>query len=496
MSELMPGMEPMEPTVAPLTDAAAVTLYRRVGSRVDIFWLKREAKLAFAGGYYAQPGGRVDKADAGVPVEGAQGLEATLRVTAARELLEETGVLKARGTVSQEDIEAMRHALLGEKASFGELLEKHGLILHAADFLEAGRWMTPPHQPRRYDTRFFLVEAPEGAKAEVWPGELTEGAWISPNAALNRWGGGTALLHPPQVHTFQTMAVFRNVESALKALKNPPNAPDFIATRLEFQMGIRLFPLRTPTLPPATHTNAYVIGNSDLLVVDPGSPDDAETDKLKALLEGLRADGFTARATVLTHHHSDHVGGVARLGLPVWCHAVTAEKLGLKAERLLTDEELIELGGMRWKVLHTPGHARGHICLFDIASKAALVGDMVAGVGTIVIDPPEGDMAEYLRQLQRLKDLGVRTLYPAHGPPLPDGPAKLDEYLKHRAWREEKVLAALTSEPQSLETLVPKAYDDVASFVLPIAERSTLAILEKLRSEGRASADGDRWRRN
>jgi glyoxylase-like metal-dependent hydrolase (beta-lactamase superfamily II)/8-oxo-dGTP pyrophosphatase MutT (NUDIX family) len=497
MSELLPGMEAFEPTVSTPIDACAVILWRRNGPRVDVFWLKREAKLAFAGGFYAQPGGRVDKADADVPVEGVSGLEATLRVTAARELLEETGVLKARGTVAQADIEAMRHALLDEKASFGELLKKHALRLHAEDFLDAGRWVTPPHLPRRYDTRFFLVEAPAEAKAEVWRGELTEGEWISPNAALNRWSGGTALLHPPQVYAFQTMAVFRSVESAQKALRNPPHAPDFIATRLEFQMGIRLFPVRTPTLPPATHTNVYVLGNSDLVVVDPGSPDDAETDKLKAFLEALRADGFKAKATILTHHHSDHVGGVKRLGLPVWCHAVTAQRLGITADRVLQDGEVLEIGGMRWKVLHTPGHASGHICLFDAyASKALIAGDMVAGIGTIVIDPPEGDMAEYLRQLQRLKDVGARTIYPSHGPPIPDGPAKLDEYVKHRAWREEKVLAALSATPQALEAIVPKAYDDVASFVLPVAERSTLAILEKLRAEGRVALDTDRWRRN
>jgi ribonuclease/clavin/mitogillin len=496
MSEPLPGVPAFEPVVVTPVPAAAVVLFRLTGRRVEVFWIKREAKLAFAGGFYAQPGGRTDKTDADVPVEGATGLDATLRVTAARELLEETGVLKARGTVSQEDVEKMRRALLDETAPFGELLKQHGLTLHAADFLDAGRWITPPHLPKRFDTYFFLVEAPEGAKAEVWPGELSEGEWITPNAALNRWGGGTALLHPPQVFAFQTMAAFRTAEVAQKALRAPPHAPDFIATRMEFQMGVRLYPLRTPTLPPATHTNAYVIGNSDLLVVDPGSPDDAEIDRLKGFLAELRAEGFKARAAVLTHHHSDHVGGVARLGLPVWCHALTAEKLGITPERTLKDDEVIELGGMRWKVLHTPGHARGHICLLDVPSKAAIVGDMVAGVGTIVIDPPEGDMAEYLKQLQRLKELGVRTIYPAHGPPIPDGPAKLDEYLKHRAWREEKVLGALGAEPQGLDAIVPKAYDDVASFVLPIAERSTLAILEKLRSEGRAALEGERWRRN
>jgi len=159
---------------------------------------------------------------------------------------------------------------------------------------------------------------------------------------------------------------------------------------------------------------------------------------------------------------------------------------------------VLELSGprpMRWRVLHTPGHARGHVCLFDEASRAAVVGDMVAGVGTIVIDPPEGVMAEYLAQLERLKALPVTTLYPSHGPVIADGPAKLDEYLMHRRWREEKVLAALKAlGAPTVEQLVEKAYDDVQAFVWPIAERNTIAILEKLEGEGRAQRDGERWR--
>ena len=148
---------------------------------------------------------------------------------------------------------------------------------------------------------------------------------------------------------------------------------------------------------------------------------------------------------------------------------------------------------MKWKVLHTPGHARGHVTLVDERTKAAIVGDMVAGIGTIVIDPPEGDMAEYLRQLARLEALPVTTIYPSHGPVIPDGPAKLQEYAMHRAWREAKVLEAIASfgKPIALSEIVPRAYDDVASFVWPIAERNTVAIVDKLVNERRVVREGE-----
>jgi endoribonuclease LACTB2 len=122
---------------------------------------------------------------------------------------------------------------------------------------------------------------------------------------------------------------------------------------------------------------------------------------------------------------------------------------------------------------------------------------MVAGIGTILIDPPEGEMAEYLRQLRRMKDaLGVQALYPAHGPPIADGPAKIDEYLEHRALREAKVFATLPRDQRrglALSELVLQAYDDVPPMMRPIAERSTLAILEKLVSEGRVRRTDDRY---
>lgn len=501
MSEALPGVPP-PPVPGPLRDAAAVVLWRRTAFGCEVFWLKRGEQLKNSGGFYAFPGGKVDQADLGVAVAGASGLDAALIAAAARELLEETGVLVARGTerLSPAQLALARRGLLDQRLGFEGFLRAHGLALDAADFHRAGRWRTPPFLPVRFDARFYLVEAPPGQTALVWPGELSYGTWVKPADALAQWREGRALLHPPNLHAVEVMAAFADVPTACAAMERPPHCEDFVAQRLEFQRGVRLFPLPTPTLPPATHTVTFILGAGELLIVDPGAPDEAELERLAAEVESLAGEGARPLAIVLTHHHGDHIGGAAhlsrRLGLPVWAHPLTASRVPVAVARTLEEGEVLVLSGdlpMRWRVLHTPGHARGHICLFDEASRAAVVGDMVAGVGTIVVDPPEGDMAEYLRQLQRLKQLGVRTLYPAHPPAIPDGQAKLDEYLLHRAWREEKVLAALRRGPAVLPDLVSRAYDDVQAFVWPIAERNTLAILQKLAGEGRAREQAGAW---
>lgn len=503
MSEPFPGMPPAPPPANP-REAAAVILFRRHEGELELFWIKREKALRFAGGFYAFPGGKVDARDAEVEIRHALPESARLIAAAARELFEETGVLLARGAegLPRETLQSLRRALLDKQVGFRELLGEHRLELHALDFHAAGRWITPPFLPSRFDAHFYLVELPGHAEAEVWPGELTEGAWVKPEEALSRWETGTALLHPPNLHALSVLSRFTRVEEALEKLWAPDFCPGFLAQLIEFQKGIRIFPMRTDTLPPATHTNAYLLGDEEMLIVDPGSADVREQARLLALVSGLQAQGRQPVAVVLTHHHQDHISGAQaiaeRLRLPLWAHEETANKVPFAVSRHLHDGEVLSLAGafpMDWRVMHTPGHARGHVCLVDEKTHAAVVGDMVAGVGTIVIDPPEGDMIDYLAQLKRLAAFPVGTLYPAHGAAIPDGPGKIAEYLQHRQERERKLLSSIADEGASLAEITRKAYDDVPEYVLPVAERNAEAILDKLAREGKATCEGALYRK-
>jgi ribonuclease/clavin/mitogillin len=146
-------------------------------------------------------------------------------------------------------------------------------------------------------------------------------------------------------------------------------------------------------------------------------------------------------------------------------------------------------------VLFTPGHAPGHLAFLDERSGAVIAGDLVAGLGTILIDPSEGHMATYLASLERLLALGVGALLPAHGPVIADGPAKLREYLAHRRMREERVAAALAPAAQPLAALCAVAYADTPAPLWPIAVRSLEAHLIKLAEDGRAIASERGWAR-
>jgi endoribonuclease LACTB2 len=265
----------------------------------------------------------------------------------------------------------------------------------------------------------------------------------------------------------------------------------------------RVLPVRTPTLPPATHTNVYVVGQGRLAVIDPASPYAEERAALDAALDALAAAGETVAEVVLTHHHVDHVSGAehlaTRLGVPIAAHAATARKLAerVKVTREIADGERLPYGPDGLRALFTPGHAPGHLCFVDESSRAIVAGDMVASVGTIIVEPDDdGDMAVYLDSLARLRAQDGRCLLPAHGPPIWDAAGKIDFYIAHRLEREARVYAALSAEPHTVVELVPPAYPDVSPAIYGLAAKSLLAHLIKLERDGRAIRESDRWRRD
>ncbi|MGD8606659.1 MAG: MBL fold metallo-hydrolase, partial [Myxococcales bacterium] len=188
-----------------------------------------------------------------------------------------------------------------------------------------------------------------------------------------------------------------------------PSGSDTVSGRVQqVAPTIQMLPVRTPTLPPATHTNTFVVGTGEAVLVEPATPYRDEQDVMVEWVQSTRLRGVEPVAILATHHHPDHVGGAValreRLQLPLWVHAMTAKRLDgiVEVDRLIQDGERIELEGSvptALTALHTPGHAPGHLCFIDAASGMMIAGDMVASVGTIIVEPTDGDMLLYIESL-------------------------------------------------------------------------------------------------
>ena len=253
-----------------------------------------------------------------------------------------------------------------------------------------------------------------------------------------------------------------------------------------------------PSFMTGPGTNTYLLGVERLALVDPGPADDAHLATL------LDAAGDRLRWILVTHTHIDHAPLAAQLRAatgaevlafgaapqfpdPRHARGLDAHDMEFRPDRLLVDGDRLDTGELAIDAVYTPGHASNHLC-FELAGTGLLFsGDHVMSGSTVVIGPPDGDMAMYLESLEKVQRRLPRRIAPGHGDIIEDPAAVLDEYLRHRRAREVQVLAGLTAAPTTgvtAEDLVTAIYTDVPAHLHPVAKFSVWAHLRNWPTKG------------
>lgn len=504
-------------------DASAVILIKDG----KVLWARRNPNLKFLGGWHAFPGGKTEESDAEIEVRNSNDKDLDkFIVGAVRECFEEVGVLLARGgeKLTRGQRASLHDDLVSGRNSLRDIFDDWGLWIDAADFLYTGFWTTPQFSPIRFKTRFFIAECPAKQTPYAAITELETPEFITPRDALTRWKNSEVLISPPVLISLQVLAgeeIFTTDEHGLTQIKNdfetenqsPKTKAQILREKSAFHNGIidhiqlnphiTVFPLKTETLPPATHTNCFIVGHKEFIVIDAASKDAAELAKLFRLIDSMLETGAVCREIIVSHLHKDHFGGETvlqkylrekfGLDVPISAHKLTAESLKehVEFQKFVEDEQTFKLKDksgetFEVKALHTPGHARGHLCFYDESKNFLLSSDNVIATGSVVIAPPEGNLKDYLSSLERMKNLsGLRFLCGSHGSAIFDAKAKIDEYIAHRLKRERQIYETYRSGAKTPSEIAAKVYIGLDEKLVRLAEKSVEAHLEKLSADGR-----------
>jgi glyoxylase-like metal-dependent hydrolase (beta-lactamase superfamily II)/8-oxo-dGTP pyrophosphatase MutT (NUDIX family) len=467
-------------------------------------------------------------------------------VAAIRECYEEAGLLLAsEATGGFVDLDAperaqafadYRRQLVSGGLTLAELCRQHDLRLELDRLAFFSHWITPAGPPRRYDTRFFTAVAPPGQTASHDGTETIAHAWIGPQEALDRNRCGEFPLASPTIRTLKALTAFADTAALMEYAQTPRNVtpakprfgsgthgqrvflqgdpvygelakldPDNRGSAsyeivpgmvTELSERVRRIAAPNPSAMTGPGTNTYLVGNEEVAVIDPGPANEEHVERILAAADGR------IRWILVTHTHRDHSPAAARLkaacgapllGLPAPPHP--GQDQGFQPDRMLSHGERLDIDGATLRVIHTPGHASNHLCYLLEEEKLLFSGDHLMQGSTVVINPPDGDMAAYLASLNALQEEPIEHIAPGHGFLMEAPHQVIDRVISHRMVRENKVLKALRElgGAASEQALLPLVYQDVPERMHPIASRSLLAHLLKLQGESVVVLEKGRW---
>ncbi len=492
-------------------------------------------------GHYERCQGQDDataSARMGLPADGLH-----YWVAAVRECFEEAGLLFATDLTGKlvdlhalpaAEVVAMRHALHANQTGMAEVCQRFGVRLAMDRLAYYSHWITPIGLPKIFDTRFFITQAPMDQTAVHDATETVALLWLTPAEALDK-NRGLKLLNVTEL-TLKHLSSFTTAQAAVDWARaqdtvplirprigvssqgrRPINPGDWAFAELgridpegRCTASVELVPGQPVWLSPRVMrvtanngsmmtgpgTNSYFIGapgGDDWALLDPG-PDDA--DHVKALLAA--APGRISRILV-THTHKDHSPAAAAIaaatGAPTFGQVAAHpewQDTDFVPTQVLQDGDRLALGdGVTLRVIHTPGHASNHLCYLLEEEKLLFTGDHLMQGSTVVINPPDGDMAVYLASLKKLLAEDLDWLAPGHGFLIDQPHTVVQKTIQHRLGREARVLAALrqlaAETPSHEQDLLALVYADTPAPLHAMALRSLRAHLLKLQSDGLAS---------
>ncbi len=429
----------------------------------EIFVVQRQEFLNAFPGYWAFPGGKVEKDDSlfssDHPAVGH--LDHRLFGAAVREGKEEIGID------------------LREEISSGRV--------RSVDYL--GLAVTPDFNPYRFATHFFKINFINKVELTIDRNEAKIAEWMSAEKLLAQFDSGQLLAVPPIIKVIQSLGSnpqLTFIEHLNVTYDNALHVP-----HIESLKGIRQFMPLSHTLPPATRTNAFLIGDdhSTKILIDPSPKDEDELKKLMNTLALFKVDKI-----LLTHHHPDHCERsnllARKLDVPILLSEYTLNRILKRDPGYFNDLEITLIKDKdtvtTWLnkdilVMDIPGHDEGQVALHPEDMSWFLAGDLFQGIGSVVIGGEEGNMKKYFETLQKIIDSSPKVVFPSHGIGL-GGTWVIEKNLKHRQEREAQILS-LHLEGLFPEEILSRLYIDVEKNLWPYALENIHKHLEKLRFE-------------
>jgi glyoxylase-like metal-dependent hydrolase (beta-lactamase superfamily II) len=268
---------------------------------------------------------------------------------------------------------------------------------------------------------------------------------------------------------------------------------------MEIAPGVHSIPMPTWTFMGVYVPNVYLVAGEEAALIDSGFEDREAARSRIEYIKGLAP--LKLAYIIVTHPHPDHIGGCRAIkkatGARIVMHSLAVDKARkgyhVTGDILVEDGDVLDIGGIRLEMVYTPGHSPASICIYVRESKILFTGDHILGIGTTVVDAPDGDMTQYIDSLKKLLEYDVRMICPGHGPPIHEAERKIKELIAHRRERERQVMSSLRQGRKTVAKLVAEIYPELDQRLLELARRQVLAHLRKLVGENRVAVMGEEY---